>query len=539
MTSDTSSSVTLWGVLASASLPSPAVHSFLHSGFEARQVKEANHRLNVYLVVVGGKQTPNASWLDLEAAHGKHLTYLSAEDQKHLNFTSVRRLQSQDTTPDEGMALTMWELLARKNVGYLYAVSHGAEWLFDFEETSVLHPAHSPGRTLLHALLTSDQISEAHAHLVDTRSFHLYNPYPDFDPKLLSGATGFAWPRGFPLEFLLDNRSFGRLSHTTRGSPLSPGTLQRVGIFQSLADHNSDVDEVYRLSHELPLAFERSAEVVVLPAGTYAPLNGQATLFRRSALWSLLLPAGALTAATDTWRSYVAQRLLWEMGQLVAFTSPMVDRFREKRPPTSSPVELPEPGVPSTTSKLLSALSGWSRPVDIEPGKLFIQLYQHLESHGLVNEEDVLLVKAWVHDLKVAHYSWPPLDATGRPAVTLSMPPAEDERVRAMMPDEEAVGGRRRREPRHRSGPSPPPSPPPPPHVAPPWTSPPPRAFMSKFLSGGRGLVVDSIVSFRADAQKRKLVPSRPAFYSRLAASRVGAHVCGGSHVFRGTARVE
>lgn len=60
----------------------------------------------------------------------------------------------------------------------------------------------------------------------------------------------------------------------------------------------------------------------------YAPWNAQATLFRRTAFWGLLLPVTVPGRVTDIWRSYIVQRLLWEMGGTYSFVAPFVTQYR-------------------------------------------------------------------------------------------------------------------------------------------------------------------------------------------------------------------
>ena len=57
-----------------------------------------------------------------------------------------------------------------------------------------------------------------------------------------------------------------------------------IGVLQSLADHDPDVDAIYRLVRSTPFSFDREGgeqgrrEAIVLPKGRYSPYNAQATL---------------------------------------------------------------------------------------------------------------------------------------------------------------------------------------------------------------------------------------------------------------------
>ena len=87
------------------------------------------------------------------------------------------------------------------------------------------------------------------------------------------------------------------------------GGSGKVTILQSLADHDPDVDAIYRLTAKMPLAFEnkkqagpRSAntlgKVDVVPAGVMSPFNAQAVVFARPAFWGMLMPVTVRQAKT-------------------------------------------------------------------------------------------------------------------------------------------------------------------------------------------------------------------------------------------------
>lgn len=71
----------------------------------------------------------------------------------------------------------------------------------------------------------------------------------------------------------------------------------------------------------------------LFPPGTMTPFNAQATLFRDSCFWSLLLPSTPHGRVSDIWRSYIAQRLMWDTGTFLAFASPFVTQVGCRKPP--------------------------------------------------------------------------------------------------------------------------------------------------------------------------------------------------------------
>jgi hypothetical protein len=84
--------------------------------------------------------------------------------------------------------------------------------------------------------------------LIPEVSGSLLNPYP------LLGAPDFpTWPRGFPLEHV-------ETEATWNVSVLTAASLPRasVGVLQSLANHQPDVDAVFRMTRKTPFAFGKS-----------------------------------------------------------------------------------------------------------------------------------------------------------------------------------------------------------------------------------------------------------------------------------------
>ena len=184
------------------------------------------------------------------------------------------------------------------------------------------------------------------------------------------------WPRGFPLEAIKDPRT--RTANFARRA----WPARRLGVIQSLADHDPDVDGIYRLTQPLPFSFPSSSamssgrrllearsentfngrrvsklgrtggsaskggahkgaglhvehpkagtyhHIVSLRAGTMMPYNAQATLHSYDAFWGLLLPCTVHGRVTDIWRAYFTQRMLWDVGLRIGFSSPWVTQYR-------------------------------------------------------------------------------------------------------------------------------------------------------------------------------------------------------------------
>ena len=206
------------------------------------------------MVVVGDKKTPDESVWSMS----DRVVFLPWEDQLKLPYAIVPLLK--------------FNHFGRKNIGFIYAIHHGARVIYDTDDDNFLNKQDltvwadiltTPGRaTLEHRTVPVD--SDDNAHLV--------NPYPMFG-SALKASDGlahehFVWPRGFPLEAARDAKTF-TLAALER-------TDVKIGVLQSLADHDPDVDGIYRLTQPLPLVFTgREDPILALGRGNFAPFNAQ------------------------------------------------------------------------------------------------------------------------------------------------------------------------------------------------------------------------------------------------------------------------
>jgi len=170
---------------------------------------------NWCLVVAGDKKGPSSY-------NVSNVVYLTPE--------------MQDAMPFETKRLLRWNHFGRKNLGFLYAVQHGARWIYDTDDDNELKRGGPNAIPLLNG--AGDFVDEV------ATNYKLYNLYA----QLASNKE--AWPRGFPLEAIKDNRTY------TAAIRRRVWQVRRVGVLQSLADNDPDVDGIYRLTQRaLPFSF--------------------------------------------------------------------------------------------------------------------------------------------------------------------------------------------------------------------------------------------------------------------------------------------
>jgi hypothetical protein len=295
------------------------------------------------VVVVGDRKTP-ADWcLD-------GVIYLSPNDQEALELRILEHLP--------------WNHYGRKMVGYLYAMRHGAEIIVDTDDDNKPKPEWDPL-----------PFEGEFATVVADGFVNVYRYFTD----------AFVWPRGYPLRRLREDVALPEptMSHS------------RIGIWQFLADDDTDVDAIYRLVFDAPVAFA-DRPPLVLAEGTVCPFNSQNTAFTRAAFPLLYLPAFVTFRYTDILRGLVAQPLLWAHNLRLGFGPATV---RQERNPHDYLDDFASeiPMYLTVEAALETASEGATTSTELP--RAMLETYRLLERRGIVCSEELSLLDAWLADL--------------------------------------------------------------------------------------------------------------------------------------------
>lgn len=295
------------------------------------------------------------------------------------------------------LGLLPWRHFGRKNIGYLYSILHGAELIWDFDDDNYLRE-HFPHLVLEEDWPVTTCTASPAPNTGDLTDIHC----PAFNPLPLMGGdtTPYPmWPRGYPLSLI---RKECQITLTPGGD------LSRVAIFQSLADHEPDVDGIYRLTRQTPMTFalprESKSQFVVVAPGLMSPFNAQATLVKAVGFWSLLLPISVHGRVSDIWRAYISQRLLWDAGLQIAFTTPLVEQFRNPHDPLADMKA--EEDLYFKSLAMVQFLSTWQGRASDLPGR-FEELTIELYERDYLGKKDVQLVQEWLRALGQIGYAFP------------------------------------------------------------------------------------------------------------------------------------
>ena len=321
------------------------------------------------VVVIGDSKTPKDWSLP-------NTTYLSIEKQISLGFSTTQLLRERS--------------YQRKNIGYLYAILHGARVIYETDDDNELISEDIP-------FLESNKepvLEYVSKNLVINHHAHFHQPS--------------TWPRGYPLEAI-------SLPHVT--------TVHERQIIpavqQGLANGDPDLDSIFRLTrkpHDVSIDFSFSQNPpIALPFGSFGPYNAQNTIFIYEGLWAAVLPQTVEFRVCDIWRSYFTQRLMWGIGCQLVFAPPYVKQIRNSHSYYDDYVS--EKQIFDQVTALLQWLRNWECPQKIKHDKssksesllphCAVSLAKDMAIEGYWGPEDAELVRHYFFDLKRMNYSFP------------------------------------------------------------------------------------------------------------------------------------
>ncbi|KAL0665852.1 hypothetical protein Bca4012_028556 [Brassica carinata] len=276
----------------------------------------------------------------------------------------------------------------RKSVGYLFAIQHGANKIYDADDRGEVIGG-DLGKCFDVELVSEPMLQYSHEDPNRT----VVNPYIHFGQRSV-------WPRGLPLE------NVGEINHEEFYTEVFGG---KQFIQQGISNGLPDVDSVFYFTRKTTLEgfdvkFDEHAPKVALPQGVMVPVNSFNTLYHSSAFWGLMLPVSVSSMASDVLRGYWGQRLLWELGGYVAVYPPTAHRFdRVEAYPFAE-----EKDLHVNVGRLIKFLLVWRS----EKHSLFekiLDLSFAMAEEGFWTEQDLKFTSAWLQDLITVGYQQPRL----------------------------------------------------------------------------------------------------------------------------------
>tara|TARA_B110000908_G_C10254615_1_gene454515 strand:+ start:1493 stop:2497 length:1005 start_codon:yes stop_codon:yes gene_type:complete len=301
------------------------------------------------IVIVGDLKTPHNTYLN------DNLKYINPKDELFSNFSK----------------LLPFNHYCRKNLGYLYAINNNANLIFDTDDDN--YP--------LSNFNSWNKIIDKSQTIIN----------PKF-PNVMSLFTKKnIWPRGYPLELIKKKQPI-KLQNSTVNE------RKRIGIIQSLAQGDPDVDAIYRLTNENyndEIMFDKNKSFI-LQTKIYTQGNTQATLWVDKDIFHLLyIPCTVSFRFCDILKMYIAQKCIWEYNKLFCYISPIVmqdrndhnfmDDFKSEF---------------SMYISVLNIINNIFENIKLNGNKndLFI-IYEKLYENNIVKELELKLIREWLNYL--------------------------------------------------------------------------------------------------------------------------------------------
>lgn len=306
-------------------------------------VKKFSKEKNWNLIVVGDKKTPK-NWQQ----NNCHFISLKEQGENHYNLSKKLPLNH----------------YGRKMIGYLYAIERGADIIADSDDDNI--PLKNWG------FLPTDGKIET---LSGVDFINIYKYFSD----------EFIWPRGYPLENILDKKS-----------PKKSRSFVKVGVWQFLANKEPDVDAIYRLIFNKKIIFKKRSPMA-LQKNSICPINSQNTFFIKKFFPLLYLPSFVSFRFTDILRGLVAQPILWNYGYNVGFAEATV--YQKRNPHDYMKDFESEIDMYLDTKKIIKLVKKSIRKnASIEEN--ILNAYKELLKHNIVESSEISLLRTWLKDLK-------------------------------------------------------------------------------------------------------------------------------------------
>lgn len=338
--------MSLHAVITTIQEPTPSVHTLV----------DRLAKLDARLVVAGDSKGPH-TFTGL-SGYPWPVDFLSIPDQESGKYTLAVDLPKKH--------------YARKNIAYLHAIASGASCIYETDDDNAPNDVWNPRKEFVSG-----------GRIVESASDRWVNIYRYF-------STENIWPRGLPLDEIRtpvpESRNFFH--------------QQRSPIQQGLVNGSADVDAIWRLVMDREFFFD-AGESVYLAPGNWCPFNTQTTWWWPVVYPLLYIPSYCSFRMCDIWKSFVAQRCLWELGLGVVFHAPEVyqDRnihdltrdFRDEIPGYEKNREIC--GI-LTETKLEVGESAVAENL--------LRCYEELTRKGIFPPEEVKLLRCWMNDCQKA-----------------------------------------------------------------------------------------------------------------------------------------
>ena len=322
------------------------------------------------IIVIGNNKTTDSKW-DI-FINSKNLIYLSIINQSKLEYNILKYIKNDSK--------------CRKNIGYLFAIQHGAKEIYEIDENL--------------------NISNYDSSFLDINIHNSYLCYGVRNDKIMINPYVYfrennIWPRGFLYKDIISD--YNNTFYYTHSSKVNLKPL----VYQGLINEIPDVDSIFMLSNfkvndgGLNITFLKNEPLIYLP-GNYVPINSKCAKYIYDIFPFLLLPITINESISDILRGYILERFVYEFQGTVVFYN---TKFFNRNNIIKKFILVEEKQIIFNLNKILDIIKSKTYSKK-RPQKLMFSILSELINNNILKKEELEIYKAYLDDLSNIGYNF-------------------------------------------------------------------------------------------------------------------------------------
>jgi hypothetical protein len=316
------------------------------------------------MVVISNNNNIDEKWKELNYLY--NLVYITLKEQMDLGYHITNYLS--------------FNSYARKNIGYLYAIQHGAKEIFEIDEDIIVSDLNS-----------SDLNSINHKMYFGIRNdSRMINPYIHFGEMNI-------WPRGFRLSDI-SYQNCNKFYFLDRKQ-----LLLKPLIYQGLINGVPDSDSILQKTKNFKIETNFSSiDPLIYFPGYFIPINSKSTKYLYELFPFLCLTSSISEKISDIFRGYILQYFAWRYNGCVVYHSSKNYKARDNITKKSNFIE--EKILFYNLDKYLNILNNTNLNLKLNAIDTLFSIINNLIEFGFLGEKDLNIYKAYIEDLSNIGY---------------------------------------------------------------------------------------------------------------------------------------